>query len=226
MATRCIKEMKRIALGIALLGCMTGALAQEVTKLGNGNVNISSKGRDVRQVVHDLFVQVGKNYVLDQNATSELYLNLSNVDFDEALEIICHNAGLKYQLRNGIFYIGKELKRPPAKPTVTKEPEGKPVHTETVSRAPIMSRPVSGSFRKKELRQILSDLGRQAGVLIVVAEDIPKRYIDVTFGKTSLGYALSVIAGPLKLRVETRPDGSLYVASRDGSAAANLRNQQ
>lgn len=75
-------------------------------------VKVSARGTDVRTVVHDLFTQGKKNYILDPNVELQLYLSLNDVEFDEAFELICKTAGLTYEVQNGIYFIKADPKGP------------------------------------------------------------------------------------------------------------------
>src|SRR4026207_563488 len=109
--------MKQTLLVIALAFAGFG-WAQEGTKTDPGDtgvsivqesglVTIASKGTDVRNVLFDLFSQSKKSFVLEPNTHFVLYLALSGVQFDEALEIVCHTASLKYEINNDIYYISQ-----------------------------------------------------------------------------------------------------------------------
>jgi len=224
--------MKRLCILLTLISLAFTAWGDDtVTRLANGHVSIASRGRDVRQVVHELFMQVNKNYVLDRDVKGDLYLALSDVEFDEALEIVCHNAHLKYQTRNGIFYVGMDTSKPTAAPKPeTPKPQPKPAGKGKKAavkqpNTPALSHMITGNYNKKEVREILNDLGRQAGTTIVVADDIPKRFVDVSFGKTSLKYALSILMPPLKLKYEVRSDGTLYVVPVASVTGTNRTGQ-
>ena len=86
-------------------------LCQDAVKTNDqGKVTITSKGRDVREVLYDLFVQKKKNFVVEGVEKVELFLNLTDISFDEALEIVMKQAGLKYDLQSDIYYLSKKSK--------------------------------------------------------------------------------------------------------------------
>jgi hypothetical protein len=69
------------------------------------NVSVNARGTDIRPVIHDLFEQVKRNYVLAPDVKLTIFLSLHDIEFDEALMLICKNAGLTYELQNGIYFI-------------------------------------------------------------------------------------------------------------------------
>ncbi|MFN7366873.1 MAG: hypothetical protein ACK5UH_03970, partial [Armatimonadota bacterium] len=72
-----------------------------------GQITITSRGHDVREVLFDLFEQGSKSFVLEPGAKVDLYLALSGVEFEEALQIICRVSQLEFTLDNGIYFISK-----------------------------------------------------------------------------------------------------------------------
>lgn len=145
--------MKKLCLLLTLATLPWAALAQENNQTGsdinsvstNGNfVTITAKGLDVRSVLYDLFQQTGHNFVIDQGVRYVLYLNLSKVEFGDALVVVLKQAELGYEVKNGIYYIGNNRPKnfsAPVKPktevkTETK-PTGKPV--DSGSHAPVGS---------------------------------------------------------------------------------------
>jgi len=51
-------------------------------------VSISAKGEDVRSVLHDLFTQSKKSFVLQPSVRFVLYLSLKDIEFEEALQLV------------------------------------------------------------------------------------------------------------------------------------------
>ena len=102
--------MNKAVLLVSLLAMPFFGLAQdqqEPVKTDGTQITISSKGADVRSVLHDLFTQVKKNFVLENLSRSELFLSLNAMDFDETLEIVCRLANLTYEIQNDIYYFTK-----------------------------------------------------------------------------------------------------------------------
>lgn len=84
----------------------TGSTVQSVATEGK-TVTITAKGLDVRSVLYDLFQQTGHNFVIDQGVRYVLYLNLAKVEFDEAFKVVLKQADLGFEVKNDIYYIGK-----------------------------------------------------------------------------------------------------------------------
>jgi hypothetical protein len=210
--------MKKIALILTVLALPLWGLAQAAetespVMTAGTSVSISSKGTDVRGVLHDLFTQSKKNYVLENLSRTELFLSLEGVEFDEALEIVCRLANLRYEIQNGIYYLSKVRSTTstptrdnasngtasgagskPAVPVAQPKPLGK------LSEA-VLKRTVAGRFTKQDLREVTRQLGSQAQVKVEIDERVPRYKMDFTLNTTSLGYALKVIADRLDLEM-------------------------
>lgn len=121
--------MRKLLIVLAFAALPIAGFAQATS------VKITARGIDVRPIIHDLFDQVKKNYVLDPNVQVQLYMSLHDVEFDEALELICKTAGLTYEVQNGIYFIKADPKRPAAKPA--EKPAEKPKVQATPIEKPI-----------------------------------------------------------------------------------------
>jgi hypothetical protein len=189
-----------------------------ITKDANGMVTISSRGNDVRIVVHDLFSQNGRNYILEPGVKFQtLYLSLASVEFDEALFQICRLADLKFDVQNGIFYISKNVKpvekKPDIKPEVKSDPkahdpkptpiEPKPIpKPEATGLLPttVLSKRVTTRLEKVEIRDLMAEFSKQTGLKLEVNSKVPKYRIDAYLINTSLKYALDLISSAAGLR--------------------------
>lgn len=205
-----------IALSLFNFGSAT---ASETTlKVNKGEiptVTLASKGADVRNVLHDLFTQVEKDYVIENVGRTELYLSLKDTDFDETLEVLCRLAKLDYEIQNGIYYFrhakaaGRNATPPAQRPTESpaKQPSGTPAPLNVpptptgVLAKSVLTKPVTGSWNKANFRSLIADLGKQSGVTLEVSDKIPTLYLDLTLGKTSLGWTLNTLASRLKLKL-------------------------
>jgi hypothetical protein len=87
-----------------------------------GKVSLTSRGKDVREVLYDLFLQRRRNFVIEGIEKTELFLILNDVTFDEALEIVMKQANLKFDLQNDIYYVGKKGKTSPPIPLPERNP--------------------------------------------------------------------------------------------------------
>ena len=154
-------------------------------------VNVHAKQSDVRDVLTDLFGQAKKNFVIDPNVHYVLWLNLTHVDFDQALDLICHTAHLQYKKEDGIWKVSVrptpamittmktsaavfEAKKPPA-----------PVYT-----SKYLSKIITTRMQHVLLRSVYASLSKQAGIPIFVDSKIPDYKVDAYLLHTSLHYAL------------------------------------
>lgn len=200
--------MNKAVLLVSLLAMPFFGLAQdqEPVKTEGTQITISSKGADVRSVLHDLFTQVKKNFVLENLSRSELFLSLTAMDFDETLEIVCRLANLTYEIQNDIYYFTKvrPVSATPNKPaggTVTPPNPATQVAKVGKLSEEILKRSVSGTYNKQDLRAVIRNLADQAKITVEVDERIPLYKLDFKLNPTSLGYALKTIADRLKLEV-------------------------
>ena len=215
--------MKRILLGVMFASLAISGFAQEAKP----TVSVAAKGDDVRSVIHDLFKQSGKNYVLSPGVRFVLYLSLDKVSFDQALSIICKNANLKYELQKDIYYISikapvaepkpvieekvEEVK--PLAPVTTKLPAAKtePVKPKGTLPTTVLAKRVTTRLQKKEIREVMQLLGKQAGVTIEIAEDVPAFKLDAFLINTSLKYALDEITRATKLKYRFTNELSIVI---------------
>ncbi len=208
--------MKRVLLGMIFASLAVASFAQEAKP----TITINAKGDDVRSVLHDLFKQSGKNYVLNPGVRFVLYLSLDKVSFDDALNIICKNANLKVERQKEIFYISNNPPKPPVetappaevKPEVTKaEPQKlpivKPEPAKVETAKPkgtlpnsVLAKRVTTRMQKREIRDVIGLIAQQSGVTIEVAEDVPAYKLDAFLINTSLKYALDQITRATKLK--------------------------
>lgn len=213
--------MTKLIATLALMGCALAGFGQDTIP----SVNVSAKGDDVRVVLHDLFTQSKHNYVLDPGVRFALYLSLTNVEFEEALQLVCKNASLKYELQNGIYFVSKAGNAPapnpaPAKPVEPPKPKGKLPES-------VLNRMVTTRFDKVDIRNLFDELSRQTGVQIELEKAIPAYKLDAYLIKTSLKFALTTICDAAKLKytftdnltikLESKKDGDeSRVAIREG----------
>lgn len=172
----------------------------------SGVVTIASKGQDVRNVLFDLFTQSKKSFVLEPNVRFVLYLALSGVQFDEALEIVCHTAGLKYEVTNGIYYLSKGDVASAVKPVpeVAPKPKGK------VSDQDLLKK-VTTRMAKSDIRVVFAEFAKQTDVVIEVDKKVPAYKVDAFLIGTSLKYALDVVTRAAGLEVERTDNMTLLI---------------
>lgn len=231
--------MKRHAL-IILLAIAASSLAQgpAVDAKGDASVTVSSRGSDIRTVIHDLFTQLGRNYVVDSGVRSQsLFLSLKEVDFDEALAQICKLGDLKVEIQNGIYFLARapktakpiESEKPKSEPKTENPPKQieKPIQKPTTGTYPssVLAKRVTTRFDKVDLRDLMAELGRQTGLKIEVDSKIPKYRIDAYLIDTSLKYALDQISAAANLRyrltdrfsIEIVPNVAVSLETKSGT---------
>ena len=207
--------MKRSILAIALLlSAVPAAFAQEGSAiLRDGEaVTVTAKGHDIRDVLYDLFTQSGKNFVLDSGVRFVLYLNLDKVDFQTALDLVCENGQIGYEVKNGIYFIGKtrsekaagQIQKPSAKPTPPKPRSGKITTQELQKR-------INTRFSVTDLRKVFEEFSKQTGVQIEVDASVPAYKVDAYLIDTSLKYGLDVLCDAAKLKWVATEKGTIRV---------------
>lgn len=194
-------------------------------------VSVSSKGDDVRSVLYDMFQQSGKNFVLDAGVRFVLYLNLEKVSFQEALDIVVTNAEIGYEVKNDVYYIGKNrktVKLPDAKPT--NQPEQKPANKPVIppplpdenpaTEKPPVTKKLDESVLQNRLttrysitpiRKVFTEFTRQTNVKIEIDAAVPDYKLDAFLIDTSLKYALDVICDAAKLKWSFTDHGTIKV---------------
>jgi type II secretory pathway component HofQ len=198
---------------------------QESVHSEAGFVNISAKGEDVRSVLFDLFRQTNNNFVLDSGVRWVLYLHLEKVTFEQALDIVAQNAEIGYEVKNGVYYIGKGRKTtktpaPTTKPNPTPQQEDHtptapplPQNTNTpklVTEAELQKR-LTTRFSVTPIRKVFEEFTRQTGIKIEVDASVPDYKLDAFLIDTSLKYSLDVICDAAKLKWSKAPNGTIKV---------------
>jgi len=156
-----------------------------VTSKETGLISVSSKGGDVRDVLFDLFDQSKKSFVLEPSVRFTLYLSLRDVEFEEALELICATAGLEASQDNGVYFVNrKKANLPAAVPT--------PKIVRKLGEKD-MEQPVTVKLMMTDFRTLLGEMSRQTNVMIEIDENVPRVKVDAVFHATPLRQALSVL---------------------------------
>lgn len=226
-----------IGLGTAIISSL--ACGQEVAVRqapgGLTLVSIASKGSDVRDVLHELFTQAGKNYVVKDLPQTKLYLSLTGVAFDEALELVAETAGINYAKQNGIYTITFKRRNattsaPVTKPTTNRQTKPNLVPTKVSTPKPnatevrpalgtgrlsdrVLNKLVSGSYVKTDFRILIADLSKQSGVKIEIDSKVPKYSLDFTVRNTSLGWSLRKLCQVLKLEMKFTDNQSILIST-------------
>lgn len=187
--------MRRTLLLLAILGVAFAAHAQEnpPTRTGPAEVSVAAKGDDVRGVLSAVFEQAGKDFVLEPNIRFVLYLSLTKVEFEEALQIICKTAELKWEVQNGVYFITKKkvVVPPVVQPTHSAPP--KPIEPLGKLSTDVLKKTLTTRLSKTDFREVVAEIGRQTGLTIEVGSDVPRYKVDAYLINTSLKYALDVL---------------------------------
>jgi hypothetical protein len=200
--------MKRLMIMLALAGLAVAAIAQSPD---TATVTISSKGFDVREVLHDLFTKAKKSYVMEQSPRIPLFLALEGVEFEEALQIVCQQAGLKTEIQNGIIYVSKDIRKAAAPPK--KETAAPPIPEKPKGRLPesVLGKRITTRSEKADIRTLFTEFGRQAGIAIEVDPAVPGYKLDAYLINTSLKYALDQVTEAAGLKYRFTEDLSVQI---------------
>lgn len=204
------------AASLAVLAC---AFAQEEVQTSTtGTVTISSKGSDMRSVLHDLFAQSKRNYVLEDEVRKMLYLNLNEVEFDEAFATILKLTEMDYEVQNGIYYIRRAGKKATEPAKVEPKPEIKPP-AKPSGKLPdsALAKQVTTRYQMKDMREVFASLSQQTGVPIEVDISVPLYKIDAFLIKTSLKYALDHICAAAELTYTLTNEMSIRIAAKNAA---------
>lgn len=218
-----MKTLRLIA-AAASLALLTCAFAQdEVQTSAAGSVTISSKGSDMRSVLHDLFAQSKRNYVLEDEVRKLLYLNLNEVEFEEAFATILKLTDMDYEVQNGIYYIRRAEKKavpseepPKADPKPEVKPPAKPSGKLPES---ALAKQVTTRYQMKDMREVFASLSQQTGVPIEVDISVPLYKIDAFLIKTSLKYALDHICEAAELKYTLTNESSIRISAKNAVQA-------
>jgi type II secretory pathway component GspD/PulD (secretin) len=204
---------KAIILAIALfpvfaLGQNDSSKTAPATQTGKtqATVTITAKAGDVRGIIVDLFSQAKQNFVLQPGIQAALYLSLDKVEFEEALNIICTQAKLEFQVQNGIYFISK------AKPVVIAPVI--PVATGTLDKS-VLAHRLTTKFAKTDIRVVLAEFGKQTDVKIEVDKSVKNYKLDAVLNHTTLRYALDKVTEATGLKFKFTDTLSILIYKPD-----------
>jgi len=189
-----MKNLLTLLAAITMFAAPYTAMAQETgSQQALPSISVDAKGDDVRSVLHDLFGQAKKNYVLDPGVRFALYLSLNEIEFEEALHLICKNASLTYEIQNGIYFVKRApAPQPKPEPKAEEKPKGKLPET-------VLAKPVTTKLEKTDLRTLFTELGKQTEITFEVDPAVPAYKLDAFLTKLSLKSALTQICDATKL---------------------------
>ena len=136
------KHLKTLLISLLSIAISSQALAQ--------NIKIKAKGDDLRQVIASVFEQTKEQYVLETNLHQTLFMSLENISFEKAVDILSNVADLKFEKKQGIWYINRNHKvfTPTAKNTNPEQPTKVEVkYSNTPATAPKMNSKAEASTK-------------------------------------------------------------------------------
>ncbi len=183
-----------------------------------GQITITSRGHDVREVLFDLFEQGSKSFVLEPGAKVDLYLALSGVEFEEALQIICRVSQLEFTLDNGIYFISKRSGTGAGN-------QGGPV----IPPPPIrltdndLKRLVTTKMERADIRAVFADFQRQSGIIIDVDAKVPAYKLDAFLVGTTLKFALDTVTKAADLEYVLTDSRSILIRPKAAATTGGNR---
>lgn len=203
-----------IAILVLLLSAVAFAQSEKPASI---TITISSKGLDVREVLHDMFGQAKLNYVVENMQRQALFLSLDKMEFEEALQIVCKLSDLTYEVQNGVYFINKIA--PPIKPPVktVEAPKGKLPIT-------ALDKRVTTRMSKAEIAKVFAELSRQTNLKIELASGIPAYKLDAFLIGTTLKYALETITKAAGLEFVLTENMSILIQKPETNRVAIVRD--
>lgn len=193
--------------------CMASEPPTAVTTESTGKVTISSRGQDVREVLHDLFKQARRDFVIEDAQRVNLFLALNDADFDEALAIVCNLGGLRYEIQNGICFI----RRAPTKSVTADAPKPADPSARPKGTLPAtaLQKRVTTRLSKTALRDVLNEFARQTGIMIELDPSVPAYKLDAVLVDMSLQSALERVTKAANLGYRLTDRMSILVFPTD-----------
>ena len=183
----------------------------DVSTTNEGLVTISSKGKDVRDVLTDLFNQGKKNFVVEGVPRTELFLALSNIDFEESLQIICRVANLNYELQNGIYYIFKMGAVRNAIPGVKTDGVTTPQRQVGRLNDAVLKKKFTTRFNKTDFKEVVKAISKQTDVSLEIDASVPSRMVDAFLIDTTLKQGLDMLTNALGLEYKFTENMSILI---------------
>jgi hypothetical protein len=195
------------------------------TQADQPKVTVVSRGNDIRLVLTNIFAQAKRSLILQSNIQYSLYLSLQDTDFEKAVSVICEQAGLKFDVRDGIYHVYTK-KNAPDTPAAIPTMEGEKFDSKpepfTASTAgkkgklslTVLKRKVTTKLAKAPIGAVLEELGAQAGVKIELGDNVPAYRMDAVLTHTTLRYALEQVTRVAKLTYTFTDHQTILVDSR------------
>ena len=216
----------QVLLAIAIvIACVSPIGAQSQTaEIKPIMVSVDANGTDVRTVLHKIFTQTGKNFVVETGTYYSLYLNLSNVTFDSALETICKTAGLDYEIQDNVYHFSRPKT---AKPQLSAAPIkiSEPVAIRTLSAA-VLNKKVNTRFSLVDIRKAMQEISAQTGVPIEVAPEVKTLRVNAYLLNTSLRFALNSITQAGGLTYAFTNHGTILISTPGAKSVSTETSSQ
>lgn len=195
-------------------------------------IKVRSKGDDVQKVIDSVFEQAGYQYVLESNFKQQLYMNLDGIQFSKAIDIIGRVAELKFEQRQGIWFVSKRAKgsahipvvatpkvvvnKPPVTPKSTTISKGTVAQgfAPSTSQQPKldMSKKVTLKMRRVEIKDVFEELGRQGKLKFDVDPSVPNFKLDVSFFEMPASSVLDKLCKAAKLKTFVQSDQTILIS--------------
>lgn len=174
-------------------------------------VSITANGVDVKQILHQLFTQAKKSYVIQPNTFYSLNLVLDGVDFDEALQIVLQTADLKSEVQNGIYFISRKgsgslIKGKADQKIADAMPTKKSYVPESAFNKHLTTR-----LARATIAEVFASFGKQTGVSFEVDKSVPAYKLDAFLIDTSLRYALDRILKATGLKYDLTDHATIRI---------------
>lgn len=203
-----MKKMKRTLaiIAIAAWGIAASAQTQEPTENTPTIVTVNSNGLDVRSVLHQVFTQAKKNYIVDNGVFTRLYINLSEVTFETAIETICKNAALDYEIEGDLY----RFFRPKQATAQVVQSASLPTVNKVLDQS-VLNKKINTRLDQVDIRKAIAEISKQAGVPIEVAPEVKALKVNAYLIETSLRYALNSITQAAKLTYVFTNKGTILI---------------
>ncbi len=155
-------------------------------------ITLEARGRPAGEVFAELFAQAKLDFVLNVAITRPVYLNLREVPFMRALQLLCEATQTRYSVREGVYYIEPKSVASPSAPPVSVIPKVRLVGTALTVRA------------------VASEIAKQSGLKIEVAPEVPDLRLNLNLPSVEVETALDALCGGTGLKW-TRIEGGYRI---------------
>lgn len=174
-------------------------------------ITILSDGLDVRTVLCNVFSQAKKSFIAEPGLFVTLYLNLHEVPFETAINLISQNAGITYEIENGVYRFFRKTQTPRRMPSGTPSPS-EPTRTAKPLDPGVLDRLFTSTLNNVDIRTAIKEISKKTDVPIQVAPQVKNLKVNATFLETSLRYALNSLCRAAKLMYTFTPEGTILIS--------------